>query len=369
MDVRPPPTSGWGVPRHEAERVRALLEGTGGLDRAWRPLVEDDRIIWPLLEGATVPEDTVGERIPVAQDAWAQAPPSIDPHRRMYDGMAGWLREHHGEAASMHGSLLSDLPQRWERLGDLVLLPSSAFDSSDWQDRFASCGARPWACIATALKAARLGRQNVVAPDTVRSSGATMLLGDHGEVDMLDHGVTFRFDATRQMFSSGNVTERHRMGDLDLQGETVVDAFSGIGYYTLPMLVRGGAKHVHACDINPEAAAWLLKGAQANGVEQRLTQHVGDNRTTLPTLQGIADRVVLGLLPSSEHAWNDAVRCLKPGGGWIHVHMNVEEERIESWAEHTAAKLGGTVGHLERVKWYAPRIRHVVLDVHVSRGL
>ncbi|MGB1462597.1 MAG: hypothetical protein ACPG8Q_03595, partial [Candidatus Poseidoniaceae archaeon] len=89
------------------------------------------------------------------------------------------------------------------------------------------------------------------------------------------------------------------------------DAFSGIGYYTLPMLVRGGADHVHACDINPEAAAWLLKGAQANGVEQRLTQHVGDNRATLPALQGLADRVVLGLLPTSEHAWGDAVRCLK----------------------------------------------------------
>ena len=366
MNARPPPTSGWSVPRPEAENVRALLEAAGSLDRTWRPLVAGDRIIWPLLEGATVPEVRVGDRIPVAQDAWAQAPPPIDPHRRLRDEMANWLREHHGDAASLHGSLLSDLPQRWERLGDLVLLPSSAFDSSDWQNRFASNDARPWACIAKALKAARLGRQNAVASDTVRSSGATMLLGDHGEVDMLDHGVVFKFDATRQMFSSGNVTERHRMGDLDLQGETVVDAFCGIGYYTLPMLVRGGAEHVHACDINPEAAAWLLEGAQANGVEQRLTQHVGDNRGTLPQLQGTADRVLLGLLPSSEHAWEDAVRCLKPSGGWLHVHMNVEEERIEAWAEETAAKLGGAVGHIERVKWYAPRIRHVVLDLHIS---
>ena len=366
MNARPSPTRGWSVPRHEAEQARALLETAEALDRTRRPLVKGDRIIWPLLEGATVPEDTLGERIIVAQDAWARAPPPMDPHRRVYDEVAGWLHAHHGDAASVHESLLNDLPQRWERLGDLVLLPSSAFGSADWQDRFASSGARPWACIAKALKAARLGRQNVVASDTVRSSGATMLLGDHGEVDMLDHGVTFRFDATRQMFSSGNVTERHRMGDLDLQGETVVDAFSGIGYYTLPMLVRGGAKHVHACDINPEAAAWLLEGARSNGVEDRLSQHVGDNRNTLPGLQGIADRVVLGLLPSSEHAWKDAVRCLKPSGGWLHVHMNVEEERIENWAKDTAAQLGGAVGSIERVKWYAPRIRHVVLDVHVS---
>jgi len=50
----------------------------------------------------------------------------------------------------------------------------------------------------------------------------------------------------------------------------------------------------------------------------------------------------------------------------LHVHMNVKEERIEAWAEETAAKLGGAVGHIERVKWYAPRIRHVVLDLHIS---
>ena len=366
MNARPPPTSGWKVPRHEAEHVLALLEAAGSHDRTWRPLVEAESIIWPLLEGATAPKGTTGERIAVTQDAWAHAPPSIDPHRRMHDEMAGWLRAHHEEATSLHEALLSDLPQRWERLGDLVLLPSSAFGSSAWQERFASDEARPWACIATALKAARLGFQNVVASDTVRSSGATMLLGDHGEVEMLDHGVTFRFDATRQMFSSGNVTERHRMGDLDLRGETVVDAFSGIGYYTLPMLVRGGAEHVHACDINPEAAAWLLEGARSNGVDDRLTQHIGDNRDTLPELKGTADRVLLGLLPSSEHAWEDAVRCLKPSGGCLHVHMNVEEERIGAWAEETAAKLGGTVGHIERVKWYAPRIRHVVLDLHIS---
>jgi tRNA wybutosine-synthesizing protein 3 len=354
------------VPLHEAEQIHALLEAAGSLDKTWRPLVEASRITWPLLKGARVPEGTTGERIVVAKDAWAHAPSSVDPHRRMHDEVEGWLRVHHEDAASLHEALLSEIPQRWERLGDLVLLPCSAFDSSAWQGRFASNEARPWACIATALKAARLGLQNVVASDTVRSSGATMLLGDHGEVDMLDHGVKFRFDATRQMFSSGNVTERHRMGDLDLQGETVIDAFSGIGYYTLPMLVRGGAEHVHACDINPEAAAWLLEGARSNGVDGRLSQHVGDNRDTLSELKGTADRVLLGLLPSSEHAWEGAVRCLKPSGGWLHIHMNVEEEHIESWAEKTATRLRGEVRHIERVKWYAPRIRHVVLDLHIS---
>tara|TARA_B100000925_G_scaffold290022_1_gene274238 strand:- start:3156 stop:4253 length:1098 start_codon:yes stop_codon:yes gene_type:complete len=360
------PSSGVRVSLADAEGVRALLDAAGCLDRAWRPVVDGEHLVWPVRKGVSLPANIDIERIDVTPETWTAAPPPIDPHHRLREAVERWLQTHAPNRAEDHEALLNDLPQRWERLGDLVLLPRSAFASPTWKQAFSASEQRPWAAVAAALRAERLGQQAFIAPDVIRSSNATMLLGASGEVEVTDHGVCFHFDVTRQMYSSGNVTERHRMGGLDLRGETVVDAFSGIGYYTLPMLVRGGAKHVHACDINPDAAAWLLKGAQANGVVGRLTQHVGDNRTTLPALRGVADRVVLGLLPTSEHAWEHAVGCLKPGGGWLHVHMNVEEEHIETWAEKTAARLGGTVGHVERVKWYAPRVRHVVLDVHVS---
>ena len=55
--------------------------------------------------------------------------------------------------------------------------------------------------------------------------------------------------------------------------------------------------------------------------------------------------------------------------------MNVAEEKISSWAKETISKLkiiskelgrnwNIEVKNIEKVKWYAPRIRHVVLDVH-----
>lgn len=60
-----------------------------------------------------------------------------------------------------------------------------------------------------------------------------------------ESGVTFCLDATKCMFSSGNVTERTRMGRLKAAaGETVVDLFAGIGYYTLPLLAKAGAAKV-----------------------------------------------------------------------------------------------------------------------------
>ena len=156
----------------------------------------------------------------------------------------------------------------------------------------------------------------------------------------------------------------------------VVDAFAGIGYYTLPMLVRSKARHVHACEINPNSINALMWGAKKNCVEDRITIHEGDNKLSLPKLEGIADRCHLGLLPSSEGAWFDALKCLKKEGGWIHIHMNVPEEYINSWTEETVSKLEEmakplnknwrfTVSNLEKVKWYAPYIRHVVLDIEI----
>jgi tRNA/tmRNA/rRNA uracil-C5-methylase (TrmA/RlmC/RlmD family) len=39
------------------------------------------------------------------------------------------------------------------------------------------------------------------------------------------------------MFSTGNVTEKARMARMPAAGQTIVDLFVGIGYFTIPLLV------------------------------------------------------------------------------------------------------------------------------------
>ena len=100
----------------------------------------------------------------------------------------------------------------------------------------------------------------------------------------------------------------------------------------------------------------------------------GDNKTL--DLKNAVDRVNLGLLPSSEKGWPLAVAALrKDRGGWLHVHGNCPESELDAWAESVRAAIeslcctehgaGWTaqVQHVEKVKWYAPRVRHVVADV------
>ena len=107
------------------------------------------------------------------------------------------------------------------------------------------------------------------------------------------------------------------------------------GYFTLPLLVHANAKHVHACELNPDSVVALRRGLVANGVADRCTVHPGDNQLSAPKLAGTCDRVHLGLIPSSELAWPlacDALRRDKPG--MLHVHAKDDECVKQSWCEH-----------------------------------
>ena len=210
-----------------------------------------------------------------------------------------------------------------------------------------------------------------------------------GWITVTEHSIHQSFDITRVMFSRGNVTEKKRFASLVQTDENVLDMYAGIGYYTLPALIHGKAKHVTACEWNEHALFALRYNLKANGIEDnRFTILEGDCRISLRRLLEEDnstsqirqfDRISLGLLPSSEGGWSLAVSCLnKSQGGWLLVHANVatsEKERWTHWLCRSLSNLAvnrngdnwiAVCTHVEKVKSFAPKVDHVVADVFVG---
>ena len=287
-----------------------------------------------------------------------------DPHGR--------LREFVGQLIQQKGadsSLLDNLPKRWEKFGDVVLMPRTSFNEEGWKDIL---GPELWSAIASALKVNRIGKIGEIIGEK-RESTVELLRGEDDWVIRRENGIDYGYNFTQCMFSAGNVNERRRMGEVGGVEETVVDLFSGIGYYTLPMLVNSQVNHVHCCEWNPNAIMALKWSLERNNVANRCTIHEGDNRLTAPNLSGQADRVILGLLPTAEGGFELAINCLKKIGGCLHIHGIAPASDHDSWVDEIITKLSN-INHdfsisessRVRVKSYAPHWDHLVLDVDLS---
>lgn len=138
------------------------------------------------------------------------------------------------------------------------------------------------------------------------------------------------------MFSKGNINEKMRMADLDCKNEIVVDLFSGIGYFSLPLLIHAKAKHLYACEWNPNAIEALKKNLITNKVDSnRYTIIEGDNRINRPT--DVAQRVILGILPSCLDWMQTAFECIdKSAGAILHCHDLVETKPPSLGDKHTS---------------------------------
>ncbi|XP_039669886.1 tRNA wybutosine-synthesizing protein 2 homolog isoform X1 [Perca fluviatilis] len=392
------------VSQCHAQQFRTCLQSKGALDPSLCLLKDSDgTVLLPILPSCLSQLDLQSLRTMVASDGACEIVRSQSPllskkkrgrtSGNKLEQILQELLESHGERWTEE--LRGDLPRSFQRHEDLFLLGDNCFSLPLWK----KMGPQLWSAVAKGLGATRLAKMSQISRDGFRSPVVTMLLGEHSWVKHVDNRIKYEFDITQCMFSAGNITEKLRVAGFDCRGETVVDLYAGIGYFTLPYLVHAGASHLHACEWNPDAVETLQKNLVANGVSDRCTVHQGDNRQL--RLCDIADRVNLGLIPSSEDGWPVACRLLKrTTGGILHIHQNVtsvlpntaaipaindatqrvsgkkaDREVWQAWADDTANRIASLLKditgarwitkkqHIEHVKSYAPHVHHIVLDL------
>jgi tRNA wybutosine-synthesizing protein 2 len=186
-----------------------------------------------------------------------------------------------------------------------------------------------------------------------------------------EYNCQFLLDVSEVMWSQGNKNERMRLAKLVKPKETIVDMFAGIGYFSIFLAKYCKPEKIYAIDINPKAIEYLRKNIWLNDVENKIEVLQGDCRLFAKPLENTADRIIMGYLFKTEKFLSYAFKIAK-NNAVIHFHRTVKQEEIEKIKKKIIEigkknKVKIKILKTVKVKSYAPKILHVVLDLEVIK--
>ncbi len=189
-----------------------------------------------------------------------------------------------------------------------------------------------------------------------------------------EHGIIYRFDITKIMFSKGNINERKYLPTLVNDGEIIVDMFAGIGYFSLPIAKHSSPEKIFSIEINPVSYNFLIENIKINHLEDIINPIFGDSKKEVLNLSksGLrADRVIMGVLPAPKDFIKEALSLTKDNGSTFHYEGVTSKEDFMSLFEEfdNEAKEMGFKSELKAkriVKSFGPNLYHTVLDIFIS---
>jgi len=266
---------------------------------------------------------------------------------------------------SIPRSLEDKVPKRYYRVGDIILIRIPK-DLDKWKHEIGKILLENLPSVKTVCNVKRvIGRE--------RKPKIEVLAGNGTETILKENKCLFKLDVSKIMISKGNVYERQRLPKLVKDGEIIVDMFAGIGYFTIPIAKFANPKKIYAIDINPDAIYYLKENLRLNKVSHKVIPILGDCREVSNELKYIADRVIMGYIKTREFL-PYAFKFLKKEGGIIHYHDVFKQEEIFAvpinLVKNTAKEFSFEAKILfkRKVKSYAPKVYHVVLDVEVRKS-
>jgi tRNA (guanine37-N1)-methyltransferase len=153
-----------------------------------------------------------------------------------------------------------------------------------------------------------------------------ILLGNDTITTYREFGHIYRFDVTKVFFNGRLGTERRRISELVIPGETVLIPFGGVGPFAIPVAARGC--RVMVIEMNANACRWLAYNARLNGVEDNIDIVNGD-ALALPCL--LRSRVDRAIVPAP-YGMDQVLEVIAPRvkvGGMLHIYTFKKKYQIE----------------------------------------
>ena len=255
------------------------------------------------------------------------------------------------------------LPSSYQIIGDILLLKLFKIRSFGRKKKIAEAVVKILPYIKTVCEMKEVSGE-------LREPRIRILFGKSTQTIHKEHGIFYKIDVAKIMFSKGNLTERKRLADKIKTDEVIVDMFAGIGYFTISLAKLGRAKKIYSIEKNKNAYNYLQENIKLNKVEKIIPLFGDCRKIKLPEK---ADRILMGYLPKTYKFLPAAFGFLKERGT-IHYHDTFSKKDL--WGkpveilERESAKAGFKLESiLEKkiVKDYAPNVFHVVVDAEFTK--
>ncbi|MGC8497603.1 MAG: class I SAM-dependent methyltransferase [Thermoplasmata archaeon] len=254
-------------------------------------------------------------------------------------------------------SLKVNLPNRWEQYGSVLILKYPRIIET-FKNQVLPV-------YAEELNVKTILHEKGKIHDIIRVPDMDIIYGNDPETIHIENGIKYKFDTTKIMFSSGNVNERVRMSKINVESETIIDMFAGIGYFALPLAKYQKPEKIFACELNPIAFKYLKENIELNKIEN-IEPYLGDNRTFD---RAKANRILMGYI-DTEQFIPKALSLLYSGKGILHFHNTWTTEELKN-KDETLKKYAKKYGfeydllYFSIIKSYAPHIWHIVADLKI----
>src|SRR3989344_8144755 len=226
------------------------------------------------------------------------------------------------------------LPASYQIIGDVLLIKFMKIRSLKQKKAIAKEIINLLPYVKTVCEIRGIGRE-------FRIPIVRKLLGKNTETIHKEHGILYKLDASKIMFSKGNLFERQRLISKVKKDEIIADMFAGIGYFSLPLSKK--CAKVYSIEKNPVAYRYLKENIKLNKIKN-IEPILGDCRKIKISVK--ADRIIMGYLPHTEKFLPYALKMLK-NGGIIHFHNTYREDEL--WKK-PASDLNKNIGRFRIIE-------------------